>query len=93
MIRPESRIRNRAVASAGLLTLFAALLGQGALAWLLVSVTAALVMWASAYRGAKLFTTSRPDLFPIGSEWRMHRITAVDRWDDDLWVVRGTPIR
>lgn len=91
--RPESRHRNRLVGVAGFFTLLAAGLGNSPAAWGLLVVTAGLVLWASTYRGDSLFITREPEKWPIGSTWRMYRITSLDRRDDDSWLVRGTPLR
>lgn len=87
---PESRLRNRLVVAAGFATLVAAGSPNRWLALAGAAVTAALIVWASSYRGRRLFVTADPSLYPVGSRWRQYRVIALEPIDPEgFWLVRG----
>ena len=71
-------------------TFLACAFRQGWVAWGLVTVTVGLLLWASSYRGRRLFVTPDPELHPVGSMWRRYRVVSVEPVGaEGFWLVRG----
>lgn len=91
----ESRVRNRALAAAAVLTFCAAALYglgvcSGWLVWALVTLTAVLLVAAVDYqRPRALFVTERPQDWPEGSSWRRWVIVGRRRLPEGSWAVLG----